>query len=327
MSYYNTSYNPFSNIIETRTFPHARTLRTNLFQKILDAFFIFAGTDYPFHHSRGNNRTEHLGLFDYTTLFIPHLLYRLTMLIGDRFEKKTAIVIFCISLIILLPLFIVRCVVSAILTLISLAVILAVHAAFYTDGENLKEKVLQLDIHRVHHLPAGRQSCTVKGESITTKWIALEEEMLGDCLQRYHTDLENLKVKIKIFNEHRFTLVDKDLDKDKKVSINFIDDKLHWCGCCPVHQKTFVYQAIFSKSNTESQKELQEVLALNIGGITTQLEEEDPELLADLISSSNTTSTQAPISLVHRGILQKMFFPPPNKNEVISNNCEQSLSY
>ena len=58
-------------------------------------------------------------------------------------------------------------------------------------------------------------------------------------------------------------------------------------------------------------------------GINTFTVEESNNIT---VSQENTTSTQATTSLVDRGIQQNMFFPPPNKNEVISNNCELSAA-
>lgn len=52
------SLNPFYGIIETKKFPHARTLRTSLWQKLWDAFGIIAGND------------DHPGIMHYSTLFI-----------------------------------------------------------------------------------------------------------------------------------------------------------------------------------------------------------------------------------------------------------------
>ena len=51
------SWDPFHGIVETKTFPHARTLRTSFLQKLWDAFHVVAGDD------------NHPGLMHYFTLF------------------------------------------------------------------------------------------------------------------------------------------------------------------------------------------------------------------------------------------------------------------
>lgn len=68
------SFNPFIELFETSTFPHARTLRTSLRQKFIDAFSVISG----FTLTR-----KHQGLLDYATLFIPRAFSELTKALGN----------------------------------------------------------------------------------------------------------------------------------------------------------------------------------------------------------------------------------------------------
>lgn len=56
---------PLTEIIETQTYPHARTLRTSFYQKLWDCYNAIAGKP-PFLQ-----RKPHVGIFDYLTLYIP----------------------------------------------------------------------------------------------------------------------------------------------------------------------------------------------------------------------------------------------------------------
>jgi hypothetical protein len=105
-------YSPFAGIFETKTHSHARTLRTSFSTKLTDAFDIIAGgvlTD-----------TNHFGLFDYFTLFIPHLF--LEWLKEADYEAFSKL---------LLPFFIIllgaRFVIAAIGTILCLPIIAIVH--------------------------------------------------------------------------------------------------------------------------------------------------------------------------------------------------------
>lgn len=66
-------FNPFKKIFETKQTPHARTLRTSLWQKFKDAYDSIHGEF--FIKDKGIERDKsHFGLYDYATLFVPWLL-------------------------------------------------------------------------------------------------------------------------------------------------------------------------------------------------------------------------------------------------------------
>ena len=59
------SHFPLEAVIETKSYPHARTLRTSFAQKLWDTFNAFAG------EAPVIARKPHTGIFDYLTLYIP----------------------------------------------------------------------------------------------------------------------------------------------------------------------------------------------------------------------------------------------------------------
>ncbi len=81
-------WNPFEFIIETNTFPHSRTLRSSLIQKILDTFTVYYGRDEDIYPTF----THRPGVFDYITLGVPYviasLLNILRTVIIERQKKR-----------------------------------------------------------------------------------------------------------------------------------------------------------------------------------------------------------------------------------------------
>lgn len=75
---------PFSWLFETKTFPHARTLRSSLLQKLQDSFWV----------STGKLRVDHssftVGLFDYATGFVPYLFFQALHWCWKNIEQKRA---------------------------------------------------------------------------------------------------------------------------------------------------------------------------------------------------------------------------------------------
>ncbi len=279
-------YNPFFGIIETNIFLHARTLRTSLFHKILDAFFIFSGTYVLFPSWKGKHRTEHIGICDYATLFIPYALLMLTIQIGNFLKANTLpqpieLLIRIVLSILLFPLLALKYVVSAILTIISLPVIIAVHGISLITANDLKERVLQLKIRRVRHLPEGHDSYTENSVLRTEKWIDTYAETLGDYLKNNDIDLEDLTMIKDIEN----IAINASPDEDKTLKVTFSTHEGNRCQCCGYSNQTFVYETVFSKSDAASKKDFQEILALNIGNVTGTLENDFPNLLHFLTSS------------------------------------------
>ncbi len=110
-----TNYSPFADIFETKTHPHARTLRTSFSQKLTDAFDIIAGELLA--------ETNHVGLFDYFTLFVPYLLIRANEWLEKSGYDTLSSVLFTINIVIFLP----RILVAVIGTILCLPIIASVH--------------------------------------------------------------------------------------------------------------------------------------------------------------------------------------------------------
>lgn len=110
-----TKYSPFADIFETKTHPHARTLRTSFSQKLTDAFNIIAGDILI--------DTKRIGLFDYFTLFVPYLLIKANKWLDNSGYDTLSQVLFMTNLVILLT----KLLVAAIGTILCLPIIASVH--------------------------------------------------------------------------------------------------------------------------------------------------------------------------------------------------------
>jgi len=114
------SLSPFAGIIETQKYPHARTQRTSFSHKLLDCFAVVVGTTPTKHISP----TQHVGIFDYLTLFIPYFFAKLF----NRLQSNNPYASFLDPLIILnLLLLIPRLALGAVVTVLFSPLIAAVH--------------------------------------------------------------------------------------------------------------------------------------------------------------------------------------------------------
>jgi len=110
------SPSPFTGIIETQKYPHARTQRTSFFQKLLDCFNVVAGA-VPFFLG---SRTRHAGIFDYLTFGIPLLLLKLY---ADTNSPFLSLPLGIISFLLIIP----RAVFGGVVTVLFSPLIAAVH--------------------------------------------------------------------------------------------------------------------------------------------------------------------------------------------------------
>jgi hypothetical protein len=147
-------FNPFRGLIETKVSPHARALRTSFSEKLMDAFFVLAGSSnllrvfirsFVKHH----RVREHLGLLDFVTLGISHLLDLLALLVAVRWKSPLPFkfgVLFLIG-VIAVPLAIVRGLVAALIVFnpLSLFIIGGIHfvSQYIAGGAELNEKTRQ----------------------------------------------------------------------------------------------------------------------------------------------------------------------------------------
>lgn len=198
-------FNPFKNrlrkIVETGSFPHARTLRTDFFQKVKDTFFIFAGSLVPFGDK------EVAGLFDYATLFIPRtfeflamslLLFTVELVVrgffrggSDAYEDRNstpkeiafailAVLPLVLSAIVYGAFLLSRLLISAALTAVSLLITIGVFIPSFFIARPLKEALSNLPISEAE--PASQSNNTeyaVKETTLITwldnKGITIEE--------------------------------------------------------------------------------------------------------------------------------------------------------
>lgn len=151
-------WNPFEFIIETKAFPHSRTLRSSLSQKILDTFTVYYGRDeyvpYKFIHRPG--------IYDYLTLGIPYVIASIlnilrSLIIERQNNKESATSIgrirsFVQPLLVILSEIIAgiiyyapKTLFSFVLTILSLPIILIVHACSDWMSSRKKTEVQTLD--------------------------------------------------------------------------------------------------------------------------------------------------------------------------------------
>ncbi|KTC68901.1 hypothetical protein Lbir_2434 [Legionella birminghamensis] len=107
-------FNPFSGIREAKHTPHARALRTSLRQKVKDTYFIFAGNE------------NHVGIYDYVSLFIPRLFENVLPWRGAVFFYAL------------------RAIVSGAATALFFPIVLIVHSVAALIAANYKKRAMEL---------------------------------------------------------------------------------------------------------------------------------------------------------------------------------------
>jgi len=127
------SLNPFYRIIETKKFPYARTLRTSLWQKLWDAFGVFAGND------------DHPGLMHYLTFFIIIPIDYLVALAWESMDDDEDMM--GLLLILAVPLQLAYYTVAAVMTLVVSPIVVVIHlvsrvSKYFSDEYN-SEQALQ----------------------------------------------------------------------------------------------------------------------------------------------------------------------------------------
>src|SRR5580704_17890270 len=163
---------PLAEIVETKTYPHARTLRTSFLQKLWDTYNAIAGKP-PLLASK-----PHVGIFDYLTLYIPA---GLLFLMGWCFENENAGKNF-LATVLLIP-----------VILINIPLLIA-RVAFSAAATILFSPITAI-VHGISLLVAG-QSHT-EALSLVGQLKNGGEQTLGDYLAQSHMDIEELNITIK----------------------------------------------------------------------------------------------------------------------------------
>lgn len=159
----NNFWSPFADIFETKTYPHARTLRRSFLQKLWDSFFVLLGK--PF-----NKPNWHFGVFDYLALFIPRLLALLTNGLFEHASSHLVKLLILLLFLVSIPLMIARGVFAAVTTILFLPLIALVHGISRLVSDEDRAAALCL-----------------KGKLENGK-----EQSLNDCLVENDLDLEEL---------------------------------------------------------------------------------------------------------------------------------------
>jgi hypothetical protein len=154
------SLNPFFILNESVRFPHARILRTTLWQKLCDTFFIFAGSF---------TKPEHVGIFDYLTLMIPYGFTQLAIWLfsSNNFFVRLSSVPFVLVSIVLA---VVRYTTAISFTLFVSIIVGAIHAGSTIEGDRIKNKVLSMQLRDNYHT----HSSTL-GQYLNEKEVSIED--------------------------------------------------------------------------------------------------------------------------------------------------------
>jgi hypothetical protein len=161
---------PLAEIIETQTYPHARTLRTSFLQKLWDTYNAIAGKPPILA------RKPHVGIFDYLTLYIPAgLLFLMGWCLENAGRNFLATVLVIPVVLINIPLLIARVAFSAVATLLFSPITAIVHGISRLSAGQSHTEALSL----VGQLKNGG------------------EQSLGDYLTQHHMDIEKLNITIK----------------------------------------------------------------------------------------------------------------------------------
>ena len=136
------SFNPFAELFEGTTYPHARTLRNGFFKKLRDAFYVFAG-----RFGKGIN--THIGLLDYFTLGIPLAITEFSKWCMANISKSVVAVIFIIPTTLLRALtYPARYISAAALTIATLPVTLVVDLISSIIARPLKNKLKSMTLEK-----------------------------------------------------------------------------------------------------------------------------------------------------------------------------------
>jgi len=261
--------NPFADLNETTNYRHARTLRTSLAQKIGDAFAVLSGTLF------GNK--PHVGLFDYLSLFIPTALTWAQRRLfieakwGKEDQSNGLMLALAVVSVFNLSHQIPRYALSAITTLISLPVILAVQGfvrlvdRFFSDNKMADALLLE-----VHYIPANDEE-----EAHSNQWT------LQTFMNEKRIQLEDLEIKIEEIDPATCASnLQKHIDKnpgDKTQTAAFLETVQHnmlfttntyYSGPTkPTATQTLTADQIASKG-------YRALLERNIGGIARAIEEQ-----------------------------------------------------
>ncbi|KTD17931.1 hypothetical protein [Legionella jordanis] len=161
---------PLTELFESRTFPHARTLRTSFLQKLWDTYNAFAGKAPIL------SRKPHSGIFDYLTLYAAAgLLFLMLWCFENAHRNFLATVLLLPVALINIPLFIARVAISVVTT-IAFSPLIAL-------------------VHGISRLAAGQSH--VEALSLVGRLKNGKEQSLGNYLAKEHMDIEELNVTIK----------------------------------------------------------------------------------------------------------------------------------
>ncbi|KTC97214.1 hypothetical protein Lgee_1875 [Legionella geestiana] len=160
---------PLREIIETQTYPHARTLRTTFLQKLRDTSHVLLGKPSIL------SPKPHVGIFDYLTLYIPFVLYKFFELSLENARKNSLFWVLAAPLFLIgFPFDIARLLFVFAVTLMFSPIIAIVHG--------------------ISRLAAGQShtdALSLQGQLQNGKG-----ERLGQFLNQHYVDLEELNITI-----------------------------------------------------------------------------------------------------------------------------------
>lgn len=270
--------NPGRGIIETKSSPHARTLRTDFKGKLRDAFFVFFGVRKDlFSLLSGSVKSgihpQHTGVLDVATLFIPAMLDRLTMV---AMENENWF-LFGFLLVFDVPLVLARMLIAAVLAFnpLSLLVIAIVNgiSQYGEDGEEMKDTLLKLSNES--------ETQEIAQASFNTGMSARSSSIfIRSSTKQVLSELQEKGIPVGIENLN--TIVGKTKGGDHTVEFYVHNDPDDFSKE-KRDNDTMIGSFVVDENNSHIRKAMEAAIKLNWGGLTSKLEasneQSDQELL------------------------------------------------
>lgn len=245
MAFY--SLNPLAEIFETKRSTNARTLRTGLSQKFSDTFYVFAGSFF-------DKKRNHVGVFDYLTLFIPYALAFFSIEMTSKTRPNhlanlaaNGLGIVAASIAIVTNPF--RYPFAFVATGIVSPFVLLSHGLSLVKGHALKETANHFELSKISHVN--------NGHTETKLWPTY----LKEFLQEKNITMENLSVHA-VGSTTQLTLEFR--QRATGASSAFT------CNGCE-GENHMEAKAILNLSNVRDRADMNALVELNVGGIANKL--------------------------------------------------------
>jgi hypothetical protein len=133
-------FNPWSEVFESRKYPHAQTYRTTFGEKLWATFKVFSGNVLPLPIKKNylDSSKFHFGIIDYLTLGIYYLINVLPIFLIEGENARSRELGYLLSFILSIP----RILFASVMTLVSFIPVAIVQAISSFEGDTLKNVIL-----------------------------------------------------------------------------------------------------------------------------------------------------------------------------------------